>query len=230
MDIYIGYDSREDLAYQVTSYSIKSNSPSARIHPLKLTELREKKLYTREEDKLGSTEFTFSRFLVPILNNYKGWALFCDCDILFLKPLEDLFGLTDDRYAVMCVKHDYKPTNKLKMDGKQQSIYPRKNWSSLVLWNCNHPSNKKITTDLVNDHEITGKYLHRFSWLKDEEIGSISHEWNWLVGWYQEPENGSPKAIHYTEGGPWFSEYRFCEYNDVWKKYLFNMMSTKISD
>lgn len=230
MDVYIGYDTREDLAYQVTSHSIKSGTPSAIIHPLKLKELREKKLYTRDEDKLGTTEFTFSRFLVPVLNEYKGWALFCDCDILFLNPLEDLFELTDDKYAVMCVKHDYKPTKKTKMDGKLQSIYPRKNWSSLVLWNCSHPSNRKITTSLVNDPEITGKYLHRFSWLEDEEIGSISHEWNWLAGWYQEPENGSPKAIHYTEGGPWFSEYRFCEYHDIWKRYLIDMMGTKITD
>jgi lipopolysaccharide biosynthesis glycosyltransferase len=228
MNIYIGYDSREDLAYQVSHYSIKSLSPEANILPLKLNELRAQKLYYREEDKLGSTEFTFSRFLIPLLNNYKGWALFCDCDILFLKPVEELFSLTNDDYAVMCVQHDYKPTNKNKMDGKLQSIYPRKNWSSLVLWNCGHPSNQKITIDLVNDPNTTGKYLHRFSWLKDEEIGAIHHEWNWLAGWYQEPQDGKPKAIHYTEGGPWFSNYRFCEYNEIWKKKLNSMMNSEI--
>lgn len=228
MEIYIGYDSREDLAYQVTSYSIKSKSPGANIHPLKLKELRQKNLYTREEDKLGSTEFTFSRFLVPTLNDFKGWALFCDCDILFLNPIEELFAKADEKFAVMCVQHDYKPTSETKMDGKIQSIYPRKNWSSLVLWNCAHPANKKLSKELVNHPDTTGKYLHRFSWLQDDEIGEINHEWNWLVSWYQEPRDGSPKAIHYTEGGPWFSEYRFCEYNEVWKKYLYEMMNSNI--
>ena len=228
MNIYIGYDSREDLAYQVCRHSIKSKSKSSDIYPLKLNDLKEKGLYTRDEDKLGSTEFTFSRFLVPVLNDYKGWALFCDCDILFLNSVEDLFSQVDDRYAVMCVQHDYNPKGSTKMDGRLQSIYPRKNWSSLVLWNCGHPSNKKITLELVNDSNTTGKYLHRFSWLEDKEIGEISHEWNWLVGWYEEPKDGSPKAIHYTEGGPWFPEYRFCDYHDIWKKKLFEMMSAKI--
>ena len=102
-----------------------------------------------------------------------------------------------------------------------------KNWSSVVLWNCEHPSNKKITTKLINDPDTTGKYLHRFSWLEDNEIGEISHEWNWLVGWYEEPKDGKPKAIHYTEGGPWFPQYRFCDYHDIWKKNLFEMMNLK---
>ena len=227
MNVYIGYDSREDLAYQVSNYSIKSQSKNTSVIPLKLNDLRSKGFYSRGEDKLGSTEFTFSRFLVPILNNYEGWALFCDCDILFLRPIDELFSLVNDEFAVMCVQHDYQPKSKSKMDGKVQSIYPRKNWSSLVLWNCSHPSNKKITTKLINDPDTTGKYLHRFSWLEDNEIGSISHEWNWLAGWYEEPKDGSPKAIHYTEGGPWFAAYRFCEYHEIWKKYLQEMMSDK---
>ena len=180
MDIYVGYDSREDLAYQVCRHSIKSKSDTANIHPLKINDLREKGFYSRGEDKLGSTEFTFSRFLVPILKEYKGWALFCDCDLLFLNPIEELFSLTDDKYAVMCAQHDYNPTGNTKMDGRLQSIYPRKNWSSVVLWNCEHPSNKQITTKLVNDPDTTGKYLHRFSWLKDEEIGTSGI--GWLVG------------------------------------------------
>ncbi len=228
MNIYIGYDSREDLAYQVCSHSITSLSKTAKIYPLKLNDLKKEGYYKRGEDKLGSTEFTFSRFLVPILNDYKGWALFCDCDLLFLKPVEELFSLVDDKYAVMCVQHDYAPKGNTKMDGRIQSIYPRKNWSSLVLWNCDHPSNKKVTLDLINDPNTTGKYLHRFSWLKDDEIGRITHEWNWLVGWYKEPEDGSPKAIHYTEGGPWFPEYRFCDYHDVWKQKLLEMINTSV--
>ena len=113
------------------------------------------------------------------------------------------------------------------MDGKEQTIYPRKNWSSLVLWNCGHPSNKTVTKDYVNDPNTTGKILHRFSWLEDHEIGSISHEWNWLAGWYKEPDDGKPKAIHYTEGGPWFKDYRNCEYSELWKSSLNGMMDNQ---
>ena len=226
-NIYIGYDTREDIAYQVSKFSLTNKSTDIKVHPLKLTELRDKQLYWRDEDKLGSTEFTFSRFLVPELNNFKGWALFCDCDLLFMEDVNNLFALTDDQYALMCVKHDYNPKEGTKMDGKQQTIYPRKNWSSVVLWNCGHESNKKINRELVNNPDTTGKYLHRFSWLEDHEIGSIPHHWNWLAGWYEEPKDGTPKAIHYTEGGPWFENYRFCEYHQLWKDTLSEMMANK---
>ena len=117
-NIYIGYDTREDIAYQVSKFSLTNKSKDIEVHPLKLTELRDKQLYWRDEDKLGSTEFTFSRFLVPELNNFKGWALFCDCDLLFLNPVEELFSLVDDKYAVMCVQHDYAPKGNTKMDGR----------------------------------------------------------------------------------------------------------------
>ena len=226
-NIYIGYDTREDIAYQVSKFSLVSKSDDINVNPLKLTELKDKKLYWRDEDKLGSTEFTFSRFLVPELNEFKGWALFCDCDLLFLEDVNELFNLADDKYAIMCVQHDYNPGEGTKMDGKHQTIYPRKNWSSVVLWNCGHESNKKVNKDLINHPETTGKYLHRFSWLKDEEIGAIPHHWNWLAGWYKEPKDGTPKAIHYTEGGPWFENYRFCEYHQNWKDALSKMMSKK---
>ena len=225
-NIYIGYDTREDIAYQVSKFSALQQSKNVSVLPLKLDDLKEKGLYWRGEDKLGSTEFTFSRFLVPELNDYKGWALFCDCDIIFLDDINNLFNLRDDKYAVMCVQHDYTPKEGTKMDGKQQTLYPRKNWSSLVLWNCGHSSNQKISKELINDPETTGKYLHRFSWLEDHEIGPIPHHWNWLVGWYKEPDDGNPKAIHYTEGGPWFENYRDCEYHQKWKDLLFNMMSS----
>ena len=226
-NVYIGYDTREDLAYQVSKFSLINKSENINVLPLKLTELREKEFYWRDEDKLGSTEFTFSRFLIPELNNFNGWALFCDCDLLFLEDVNKLFQLADDKYAIMCVQHDYTPSEGTKMDGKQQTIYPRKNWSSVVLWNCSHPSNKQVNKHLVNHPDTTGKYLHRFSWLKDEEIGSIPHNWNWLVGWYKEPSDGKPSAIHYTEGGPWFENYRFCEYHQDWKDSLSQMMNYK---
>lgn len=225
--IFVGWDSREDIAYQVCRQSILDNTKvpnDVEVIPLKLPELRERGLYSRDPDELGSTEFTFSRFLVPELMNFDGWAMFVDCDFLFVDDVQRLFHLAEDHYAVMCVQHDYQPTPGQKMDGKTQHMYPRKNWSSMVLFNCGHPKNKKLTKELVNHPETTGQFLHRFSWLQDNEIGSIPHHWNWLVNWYHEPQDGRPKAIHYTEGGPWFKEYEKCEYAVDWllmeKRYL----------
>jgi len=216
--IYIGYDSREEKAYNACVKSIKVNSNLEQsVFSLRLEHLKSVGIYKRPEDPLSSTEFSFSRFLVPYLCNYKGWALFCDCDFIFIEDLKNLFNLIDDKYAVMCCQHNYTPTNKVKMDNKQQHLYPRKNWSSLVLWNCSHPSNQSLTPEVVNSQ--TGQYLHRFSWLKDEEIGPLPIEWNWLVGWYKEPEDGTPKALHYTEGGPWFENYSDCEYSNIYYQY-----------
>ena len=224
MKIYVGHDSREDIAYQVCEHSIKRRDPSAEVIPLKQKQMRDQGLYTRPVDKLASTEFTFTRFFVPYLNDFKGWAVFCDCDFLWKIPSHELVKHCDNSKAVVVVQHDYTPKETTKMDGQVQTQYPRKNWSSMVLYNCGHPSNEKLSVDLVNNPNYDGKYFHRFSWLKDEEIGKLSHEWNWLVGWYKEPEDGQPSAIHYTEGGPWFKNYRNCEYGDVWKKYLAEMM------
>lgn len=222
MKVFVGYDTREDITFQVCEYSILKHRPDAEVIPLKQKDLRDAGLYTRSQDNLGSTEFTFTRFLVPFLSNYQGLAVFVDCDFVFTEDIGELFKLADPRYAAMVVKHDYTPREGLKMDGKRQLPYPRKNWSSLILWNCGHPANKKLDLKTVN--EETGQYLHRFQWLEDDEIGKISHEWNWLVNWYHEPDDGSPKALHYTEGGPWFKDYRHCEYNDVWKQYLVEML------
>lgn len=218
MKVFVGWDSREDIAYQVCKHSILQHAPSADIMPLVQADLRSVGLYRREVDPLSSTEFTFTRFLIPAIMNYKGWALFCDCDIIFLEDIKNLFDQVDDKYAVMCVHHDYVAKEGIKMDGKVQTMYPRKNWSSVMLINCGHPSNHVLTPELVNIE--SGKYLHRFSWLEDHEIGEISHEWNWLVGVYSEPENGHPKAIHYTDGGPWFDNYKDCEYADKWNDIL----------
>ena len=222
MKIFVGWDSREDIAYQVCKHSILNKQPNAEVIPLKQPELRKKGLYWRDVDKLASTEFTFTRFLIPELTEYKGWALFMDCDMILTTDIKELFDQADDRYAVMCVQHDYTPREGVKMDGQQQTVYPRKNWSSAMLINCGHPSNRAVTKELVNDPEITGAYLHRFSWLKDEEIGELDHTWNYLVGVYNDIE--TPKLIHYTEGGPWFENYRNCEFHRLWKDELQDMM------
>ena len=206
--VYVGWDSREDIAYQVCKRSILDTATvPVEIIPLRLDKLRSSGWYTREQDVLGSTEFTFSRFMVPYLTDYKGWALFIDCDFIFKKDVAHLFELKDDKYAVMCAHHDYTPKEGSKMDGQAQLPYPRKNWSSMVLWNCEHPSNKKVDLRLINDKKTSGAFLHRFSWLADKEVGAITHQWNWLVGWYKEPQDGTPWALHYTEGGPWFEGF-----------------------
>ena len=223
--VFVGYDPREDIAYQVCKHSIARRNKEVLVRPLVQKELREAGWYTRPVDPLSSTEFTFTRFLIPELCDYKGWALFMDCDMILLTDIQELFDQADEKYAVMCVHHDYTPREGLKMDGQKQSIYPRKNWSSVMLFNCGHPRNKQINSSVVNDTNITGKYLHRFSWLKDSEIGELSHEWNWLTDWYKEPEDGKPKLLHYTEGGPWFENYRDCDYHKEWKIELADMMN-----
>ena len=222
MKIFIGYDPREDIAYQVCKHSILSSQPAADVRPLVQQELRDAGYYNRPVDKLASTEFTFTRFLIPELTNFNGWALFMDCDMILTTDIKKLFDQADDKYAVMCVQHDYTPKAGVKMDGQKQTIYPRKNWSSVMLFNCAHPSNRKLTMDLINDPEINGAYLHRFSWLRDNEIGKLDHTWNYLVGVYNDLE--LPNLIHYTEGGPWFENYRDCEFSDYWKDELFDMM------
>ena len=219
MKIFVGYDRREDIAYQVCEYSILKHQPQAEVIPLKAKDITQ---YTRPKDSLSSTEFTFTRFLVPYLMDYQGWAIFCDCDFLWLADIKELFGQADDQYAVMVVKHNHVPTVDIKMDGRIQTTYPRKNWSSCILWNCGHPANQKLTTDVINT--ATGQYLHQFRWVDDNEVGTLTSEWNWLVGYTRD---GSPKAIHYTEGGPWFKNYRNCEYSQVWKRYLKDMLECK---
>ena len=221
MKVFVGYDTREDIAYQVCKHSIKSKSKLADVRPLKQQELRDAGWYTRPIDKLASTEFTFTRFLIPELTNFQGWALFMDCDMILTTDIKELFDQADPKYAVMCVQHDYTPKEGTKMDGQKQTIYPRKNWSSVMLFNCAHPSNAALTMDLVNNPEINGAYLHRSSWLKDEEIGELDHTWNYLVGVYDDID--TPNLIHYTEGGPWFENYRDCEFADLWKQELYDM-------
>lgn len=216
--IFVGYDPREDLAYEVCCYSLrKRSSIPIEIIPIKQSELRKSGLYWRERGQTESTEFSFSRFLTPYLANYEGWAMFVDCDFLYLGDIKELRDLVDDRYAIMCVQHDYTPKEKTKMDGVVQTVYPRKNWSSMVLYNCEHPKNKVLTADVVNSQ--TGAYLHRFQWLEDPEIGSIPFVWNFLVGHNKAEENDLstfPKAIHYTLGGPWFDAWKDCEFGDLW--------------
>ena len=215
INIYVGWDSREPIAADVLKHSIlKYTSVPVNIIYLQQDKLRNEGLYWRDVDALASTEFTFTRFLVPYLNNYEGHAIFVDCDFLCLTDLAELIELADNKKAVQVVQHDYTPAEGVKMDGQQQLPYPRKNWSSMILWNCAHKDNKKVDLDFVNT--ATGQELHRFTWIDDKHIGNLSPEWNWLVGWYREQRDGYPKFLHYTEGGPWFNDYKDCEYSQQW--------------
>lgn len=149
-----------------------------------------------------ATEFAISRFLIPFI--YKqGWVLFVDCDVVCTTDIQELFALADNRYAVMCVKHNQTSGDLIKADGQIQTFYKRKNWSSVVLWNCDHPSNKKLTLNDLNTWP--GRDLHAFKWLEDDEIGELPQEWNYLVG--VNPPNPDAKLIHYTLGGPWFPDW-----------------------
>jgi len=228
LSVFIGYDQRQDAAYRVCRNSILRRC-SRDVHIVKLAQepLRAAGLYSREwrdvngqwidctDGKPFSTEFTFTRFLVPLLALRQGWALFCDCDFLFTADLACLFDLADDRYAVMVVKHEHKPREKTKMTGAAQTSYRRKNWSSLVLWNCEHAGNRAVTTWGVN--HLAGHFLHAFSWLGEAEIGALPATWNHLSGvgpaWKDEDP---PCGIHYTLGTADMPGHEAAPFADLW--------------
>ena len=217
LKIFIGWDSRETEAYKVCVKSLKKYaSQELDITPIVKDTLIETGEYYRPQPEAGSVEFTYTRFLVPYLTNYDGWALFIDCDFLFTRDVSELFDMTNDKYALMCAKHDYVPKNSIKMDGQKQVSYPRKNWSSCILWNCGHPANIILNPDVVSKE--SGAFLHRFYWLPNESIGDIPLEWNWLEGEYDKPDT-PPAAIHFTNGGPWFENYQNTDYADLWRSY-----------
>ncbi len=228
INFFIGYDAKEDIAYRVCKYSLlKRSSIDVKVTSLKLDELIARDLYTRTIDPLASTQFTYSRFLVPKLMNFEGWAVFCDCDFIFLADVADLIKNLDNSKAVYCVQHDYTPKEKHKMDGQKQTIYPRKNWSSFIVFNCSHSSTKNLSVETVNNE--SGAFLHQFKWCKDEEIGSLDERWNWLEGWTSNHNKSKPCAVHYTRGGPWFSEWQDVEFADEWKKEREEYLSKKFN-
>jgi len=211
--IYIGFDQRESVAYHTFVQSLIDHSSL----PLAITPLAVKTLKGYEEkheDK--SNDFVYSRFLTPFLNDFKGWAIFVDGDMICQTDIKELLDLRDNSKALQVVKHDYKTKANQKYLGNINQDYPRKNWSSVILWNCAHPKHKILTPDFIAN--TSGKYLHRFSWLDDNEIGELPKEWNWLATEY--PNNKEANIIHYTLGAPCFKDYRNTEMSDIWlKKY-----------
>ncbi|MEQ8587709.1 MAG: hypothetical protein RIE83_05610 [Thalassobaculaceae bacterium] len=213
--VFVGYDTREDIAYQVCKSSLlRHASIDLHIEPIVQEKLRSQGLYWRDRDPLASTEFTYTRFLTPYLAGYQGWALFCDCDFLWLADIAQLVEIADPSKAVMCVHHDHQPVEGTKMDGAVQTSYPRKNWSSLMLINCGHPAARRLTPEVVNTE--SGAYLHRLQWADDSQIGEVPSTWNWLEGSMPKPADGTPSAVHYTRGGPWFENWQDVDYGALW--------------
>ena len=208
--VFIGFDSKEIVAYHVLCQSIleKSTIPVSFL-PIALHNLGG--IFTRERNPLQSTEFSFSRFLVPHLSEFRGWSLFLDCDMLFRRDIAELWSLRDDSFAVMCCKHVYTPKEETKFLGQVQTKYEKKNWSSVILFN--NERCRALSKDFVN--QATGLELHQFKWLKDDdEIGALPLAWNHLIGVYD--YNPAAANVHFTEGGPYFEEYAGSDYSDEW--------------
>lgn len=211
LDVFVGYDSDEVIAYHALCQSIADRSSRpVRFTPLKLETLAS--VFHRERLATQSTEFAFSRFLTPYLSGYAGWSLFMDCDMLARADIAELFALADDRYAVMVCQHDYAPRDDVKFLGHVQTRYPKKNWSSVMLFN--NARCRALSPEFVNT--ASGLELHQFKWLAgDHEIGSLPLEWNWLVGEYDYAPGA--KIAHFTRGGPYFAGYEGCDYADEWR-------------
>ena len=216
MKVFIGYDSREPEAFEVAKHSIQTYAPEIDVEALVLSELRERGLYWRDDDKLGSTEFTISRFLVPFFSGFSGQSVFVDCDVLSLCDIRNILHVSEPGHDVYCVQHDYTPHSMVKMDGKQQHIYPRKNWSSVMLFD----NEKCETLSLETVNSESPMYLHRMLWANS--IGALDKCWNYLAGYY---EGDEPFLIHYTDGGPWFEEHRDCAFADLWLKSFADLQS-----
>lgn len=239
LKVFVGWDKREARAYQVCVRSLVNRSsqplsvtPVVEEHvralgmltrPFKRREVGHHQIdpKTRLFDVLSaeymSTEFSLARFAVPMLAGYRGWALFCDCDFLWRGDVAELFALADPQYAAMVVKHEHRPRGAVKMENESQRAYPRKNWSSLVLWNCGHNSHGAAWLGVALNSWHRDR-LHAFDWLPDHAIGALPVEWNWLA--YHNSLELEPKAVHFTEGTPDMTGYENQTYADEWRQVL----------
>ncbi len=219
--IFVGYDSNEIVAFHTFCQSVIHHaSRPVSFTPICLNQVGD--LLKRERNSLQSTEFSFSRFLVPYLSGYEGWSMFVDCDFIARADIADLFALADEQFSVMVCQHDYEPSSEIKFLNNVQTRYAKKNWSSMMLFN-----NAKCTA-LTPDYVSTasGLELHQFKWLAgDHEIGKIPLDWNWLVGEYEAKDNA--RMVHYTIGGPYFDEFKNCDYSEDWQQARAEMLSVK---
>lgn len=209
--VFIGYDPREAIAYHTCANSIIRNSsrPVALI-PVALNMFKD---YTETHDD-GSNHFIYTRFLVPYLMQWQGWAIFIDGDMIVRGDIAELWDMQSMGCDVMVVKHDYKTKMKEKYLGSKNEDYPRKNWSSVILWNCNSFPNRKLTPEFIM--KSTGAELHRFTWLDDSRIGELPKEWNWLPDEYG--PNPDAKLLHYTLGTPCFHDFANTPMSEEWHR------------
>lgn len=209
--IFIGYDPREAIAFHTCVNSIiRHASQPVQIIPLALNLLNE----YDESHTDGSNHFIYSRFLVPYLMNHAGWAIFMDGDMIVRDDIAKLWNMQDPTKDVMVVKHDYKTRMETKYLGARNENYPRKNWSSVILWNCSNYPNRRLTPDYIQ--KSTGAHLHRFQWIDDERIGELPIEWNWLPDEFG--ENKDAKLLHYTLGTPSFHEFADTPQGSEWHR------------
>jgi lipopolysaccharide biosynthesis glycosyltransferase len=214
--LYIGADPREAAGLHVFIQSVMDSSSA----PVAFVPLHKPMLEGFDGQRDGTNAFIYSRFLVPHLQHYEGWALFADgSDMVCLEDLKALWAMRDDRYAVQVVKHDYKTKHGRKYLGTPMEAdnldYPKKNNSSFILWNCGHYANRRLTPELVA--ESPGSFLHRFQWLSEDQIGEIPADWNALVG---EQDISSASLLHFTLGAPGFANYSQCDGADHWHRAL----------
>ena len=208
INVFIGFDEGEKVSYHILSESIRrQSSVPVSITPLCLSNIPE---FKRELQPNQSTEFAFSRFLVPYLSDYKGWSLFLDSDMMFRDDIKNLWDMIDKDKSIMCCKHDYVPKQNVKFRGAKNEPFPKKNWSSFMLMN-NHRC-KMLSKEYVET--ATGLELHQFKCTHEENVGELPLEWNWLVGEYDYNKNA--KNVHWTLGGPYFKDYAKSDYADEW--------------
>jgi lipopolysaccharide biosynthesis glycosyltransferase len=209
--IFVGYDPREAVAYHTCANSIiRLASKPVAIIPLALNLFED---YT-ETHTDGSNQFIYSRFLVPHLMDYTGHAIFIDGDMIVRSDIAELWEWRQNHYDVQVVKHNYETCMKEKYLGSKNENYPRKNWSSVIIWNCESPANKRLTPEFVQ--RSTGAELHRFTWIRDEHIGDLPVEWNWLPDEYG--SNCDADLLHYTLGAPCFHDFATTPMADEWHR------------
>jgi len=215
LNIFIGDDPREAVAYHVCTNSlIRHSSVPLKISPLALKNIQGYQEGKRQyiEGYPPTNQFIFSRFLAPHFMDYKGWALFIDGDMIVTDDIKKLFDLADETKAVQVVQHDYKTKFPIKYLNQVNGDYPRKNWTSVMLFNCSHPDNKKLTPEYVET--ASGKELHRLEWT--DAVGELPVEWNWLADEYGEHKGA--KLIHYTAGTPCFHDYALTPMASLWHR------------
>jgi len=209
--VFVGYDPREAIAYHTCVNSIiRNSSQPVAIVPVALNLFQD----YAETHTDGSNHFIYTRFLVPYLMEYTGHAIFIDGDMIVRGDIAELWALRDPKMDVQVVKHDYKTRMPVKYLGAKNEDYPRKNWSSVILWNCASFPNRRLTPEFVQ--HSTGSELHRFSWIDDDRIGALSPEWNWLPDEYG--PNTDARLLHYTLGTPCFQEFADTPQGNEWHR------------